>query len=43
MQQENNIIFSMLLEDIQQCTANVWCILMEVVKDKDGIVEFKVP
>jgi hypothetical protein len=26
-QQENNTMFSMLLEEIQQCTANIWCIL----------------
>jgi hypothetical protein len=29
-QQENNAVFTMLLEEIQQCTANTWCILREV-------------
>jgi hypothetical protein len=29
-QQENNTVFSMLLEEIQQRTANTWCILREV-------------
>jgi hypothetical protein len=41
MQQENNIVFAMLLEEIQQCTMNVWCIPMEVVQETDGIAKFK--
>jgi hypothetical protein len=30
-QQENNIVFSMVLDNIQQRTTNEWCIPMEVV------------
>jgi hypothetical protein len=30
-QETNNTVFAMLLEEMQQCTVNVWCILMEVV------------
>jgi hypothetical protein len=32
-QQENNIVFSMFLEDMQQKTTNVWRILVEVVQE----------
>jgi hypothetical protein len=31
----------MLLEEIQQCTTNVWCIPMEVVQETEGITKFK--
>jgi hypothetical protein len=40
-QQANNIVFSMLLEEIQQHTTNVWCIPMEVVQETEGIAKFK--
>jgi hypothetical protein len=32
----------MLLEEIQQCTENVWRIPMEVVLETDGIAKFNV-
>jgi hypothetical protein len=31
----------MLMEEIQQCTTNVWCIPMEVVQELEGIDRFK--
>jgi hypothetical protein len=31
------LVFAMLLEEIQQCTMNVWRIPMEVVQETDGI------
>jgi hypothetical protein len=40
-QQTIKTIFSMLLEEIQQRTMNVWCILMEVVQETYGIAKFK--
>jgi hypothetical protein len=41
MQQENNTVFAMLLEEIQQHTTNVWCIPMEVFEETEGIDKFK--
>jgi hypothetical protein len=40
-QQENNEIFSMFLEDMQQNTTNVWRIPIEVVQENEGISNFK--
>jgi hypothetical protein len=40
-QQENNAVFSMILEEIQQRTANTWRIPREVVQETEGIVKFK--
>jgi hypothetical protein len=40
-QHENNTIFTMLFEEIQQCTTNVWHIPMEVVQEIEGIIKFK--
>jgi hypothetical protein len=34
-------MFSMLLEEIQQCTMNVWHIPMEVAQETEGIAKFK--
>jgi hypothetical protein len=36
-QQENNAVFSMFLEDMQQKTTNVWRIPIEVVQENEGI------
>jgi hypothetical protein len=41
MQQEKNTIFEMLLEEIQQCTTNVWCIPIEVIHETEGIAKIK--
>jgi hypothetical protein len=43
MQQENNTVFAMLLEELQQRIANVWRMPMEVVQDRKGILRFKAP
>jgi hypothetical protein len=40
-QQENNKVFSMFLEYMQQKIANVWRILIEVVQENEGISRFK--
>jgi hypothetical protein len=40
-QQENNTVFAMLLEEIQQCTTNIWCIPVEVIQETEGIAKFK--
>jgi hypothetical protein len=40
-QQENNTVFSMFLEDMQQKTTNVWRIPIEVVQENEGISRFK--
>jgi hypothetical protein len=39
--QENNIVSSMLLEEIQQRTMNLWRIPMEVVQETEGKAKFK--
>jgi len=40
-QQSNNTFFAMLLEDIHQRTTKVWNIPVEVVKEIEGISNFK--
>jgi hypothetical protein len=40
-QQENNIVFAMLLAEIQKHTTNVWHIPMEVIQETEGIAKFK--
>jgi hypothetical protein len=34
------MVFARFLEDIQQCTTNIWCIPMEVVQKSEGISHF---
>jgi hypothetical protein len=40
-QQAHNTVFSMLLEDMQHKKTNVWIILVELVQENEGIVNFK--
>jgi len=40
-QQENNKVFAILLEEIQQHTTNIWRIHGEVIQETEGIVNFK--
>jgi hypothetical protein len=40
-QQKNNVVFSILLEEIHQCTTNTWRIPREVVQETEGIENFK--
>jgi hypothetical protein len=42
-QQENNTVFSMFLEDMQQKTTNVWRIPIEVVQENEGISSLRHP
>jgi hypothetical protein len=40
-QQENSTMSVICVEEIQQCTANVWCILVEVLQETEVIARFK--
>jgi hypothetical protein len=40
-QQENIVVFSMFLKDMQQKTSNVWRIPIEVVQENEVISRFK--
>jgi len=40
-QRENNALFAIFLEDMQQKTTNVWRIHVEVVQEYKGISQFK--
>jgi hypothetical protein len=40
-QQENNKVFAILLEEIQQHTNKIWHIHVEVIQETEGIANFK--